>query len=619
MSSGERRILLVGLTDADRACLLDAIRQEAGSGQPVLALSGLEEAVQELSLDGDVASVIVGGGAAVGGWPQVGIELRRMAPQAALVAVTGADAGPQWDDVIAPHERDPAVLMRVVRAAFSIASAKASLVRWAMRDPLTDLLNRRGLERVLLRQAGEQERGLGPAAALLVDCDDFKAVNDRFGLTTGDEVLRALAAVLTRSVRGSDTVARVGGDEFVVVLPGTRTWEAVEIAERIRVAAHLPLPDGDALSVSIGVRRLAPGMTSIRELMGATQDALRESKVEGKDQVRVVDEDGERSAVVRSLPPDFSDDPALPAGTVLFEFTTVPVRDLRTDTDVAWVLRPSLAREAQLAVAAHRASRASWDLRWFERALAEAGAAPVPVHVGLYPRTVRRLGAAAVRERIPPQLPLERVTLTFDDQFLTGDPGPLADALAPLVADGLTVCLELSDLGRTCLEALVLLRPARARLAPALTDGLSPARVRRIGLGRFVRVARSLGIELVAAPLDEADARILRDLGVHLFEGAPLAPPGARPGDVPRRIGTGSRVSASTTRTSPAAAGGVVVAADAQPAVVAGELVRRAAARQRRAARRSPRRTAAARTGTSARSSPARARRWCAARTSSRA
>ncbi len=99
-------------------------------------------------------------------------------------------------------------------------------------DPLTDVLNRRGFERELRRSLAYDKRYGTSAALVYVDLDGFKPVNDRHGHAAGDAVLKAVAAALTRNVRASDVVARVGGDEFAVLL-----WNVGGAAAAAKAAA----------------------------------------------------------------------------------------------------------------------------------------------------------------------------------------------------------------------------------------------------------------------------------------------------------------------------------------------------------------------------------------------
>jgi diguanylate cyclase (GGDEF)-like protein len=129
-------------------------------------------------------------------------------------------------------------------------------------DPLTDVLNRRGFERELKRSLAYAKRYGTSAALIYVDLDGFKPVNDRHGHTAGDAVLRAVAAALTRSVRASDVVARVGGDEFALLL-----WNVRDAAAAVKAAA---LEDAVyATPVQWGSSTLVVGASAGVALLGA--------------------------------------------------------------------------------------------------------------------------------------------------------------------------------------------------------------------------------------------------------------------------------------------------------------------------------------------------------------
>ena len=105
-------------------------------------------------------------------------------------------------------------------------------------DPLTDILNRRGFERELKRSLAYVKRYGTSAALLYVDLDDFKPVNDRHGHAAGDAVLKAIAAALVRNVRASDVVARIGGDEFAVLLWNVSGPDAAAKAAALEAAVY---------------------------------------------------------------------------------------------------------------------------------------------------------------------------------------------------------------------------------------------------------------------------------------------------------------------------------------------------------------------------------------------
>ena len=108
-------------------------------------------------------------------------------------------------------------------------------LKWlAVRDPLTDLLNRRIMESVLKREFKRAQRYRSPLSLAFIDLDDFKTINDRYNHECGDALLKYVAGQLTEITRDSDVVARYGGDEFVIILPGIPAQEALKLLQRLQ-------------------------------------------------------------------------------------------------------------------------------------------------------------------------------------------------------------------------------------------------------------------------------------------------------------------------------------------------------------------------------------------------
>ncbi len=144
------------------------------------------------------------------------------------------------------------------------------LKQWASRDGLTGLWNRERLVEELERVLGEGRRRDDRAASLLyVDLDAFKAVNDSRGHAAGDELLRAIARGLEGSVRYTDTVARIGGDEFAVLLPGTTSAQAGRVAEKVAAAVSAVWPPGLGGGASVGVAAVEAGDRSAADVLAA--------------------------------------------------------------------------------------------------------------------------------------------------------------------------------------------------------------------------------------------------------------------------------------------------------------------------------------------------------------
>jgi diguanylate cyclase (GGDEF)-like protein len=159
-------------------------------------------------------------------------------------------------------------------------------------DPLTRLLNRRGLEDALLVSMAQAARRGLPTAAIMVDIDHLKQVNDSFGQEVGDHLLRQVAEILSRLSRSSDVVARTGGEEFLLVLPETDMDSARLLAERIRAAiGERPLVvDSQRIGItaSLGVACIV-GHLTLDDLTLEANRAMYLAKRGGRNRVASVE------------------------------------------------------------------------------------------------------------------------------------------------------------------------------------------------------------------------------------------------------------------------------------------------------------------------------------------
>lgn len=167
-------------------------------------------------------------------------------------------------------------------------------LRLAMFDPLTGIHNRR-YATIHLNAVAERAKAEGEEFAVMVlDIDRFKTVNDRFGHAAGDAVLVEVAARLSANLRASDILARIGGEEFLAVLPGTELPLAQTVAERLCRAIEsdpILLPDGRSLSVTISIGMTTSGRASsapVAALVDQADRALMHSKTHGRNQVTIV-------------------------------------------------------------------------------------------------------------------------------------------------------------------------------------------------------------------------------------------------------------------------------------------------------------------------------------------
>lgn len=179
------------------------------------------------------------------------------------------------------------IFMLVSDRAVSAHKAAASI------DPLTGLFNRRGFSEATARMIEREEKAGRPVTVLIFDIDHFKSINDRFGHPTGDEILKMFSCVVTNSLRITDLVGRIGGEEFAALLPCSAE-EAVQVADRVREAFEtcgvaiddVPLET----TVSIGVSGGPPG-TELDVLLASADTALYRAKRGGRNRVDVATEE----------------------------------------------------------------------------------------------------------------------------------------------------------------------------------------------------------------------------------------------------------------------------------------------------------------------------------------
>jgi diguanylate cyclase (GGDEF)-like protein len=166
-----------------------------------------------------------------------------------------------------------------------IRDLQSKLLALSITDPLTGALNRRHMQDRLLDALQASRRGGGPATILIIDIDHFKRVNDEHGHEAGDGVLKGIVAVISERARRIDLLFRMGGEEFLLLLPATAETQAVTLAEELResIAAALLL-EGRRVTVSIGVGELSPDDT-VHTWIKRADDALYAAKNAGRNRV----------------------------------------------------------------------------------------------------------------------------------------------------------------------------------------------------------------------------------------------------------------------------------------------------------------------------------------------
>ena len=215
-----------------------------------------------------------------------GAKVRRATPRP--TARRGAAEHATVGAAVAGHADPVRLAAEVVRLESELAAMReriAELEAHVERDPLTGIMNRRGFARELARVAAHVRRYGGNAALIYLDLDRFKPVNDRHGHAAGDAVLKAVATALVGWVRASDAVARVGGDEFAVLLWNLSAQAARNKADALeRAIATMAVAWGEQrlmVGATAGVAELAVE-TNVEDLVAGADAAMYERKRQAK-------------------------------------------------------------------------------------------------------------------------------------------------------------------------------------------------------------------------------------------------------------------------------------------------------------------------------------------------
>jgi diguanylate cyclase (GGDEF)-like protein len=245
------------------------------------------------------ATIVASGGATSALLPWMAIGVTTLS---ARFATRGLVLGVLWTTLITVAAAlgrnahavadDPTALVMALATIFSVALLTTALMRSellhrteAAVDTLTGLFNRHALERRAPELVEQAQLTGAPIAVIVGDVDHFKRINDEHGHAAGDDVLRAVAEVLNETVRSFDLVYRYGGEEFVVLLPGTDVDDAVAVAERLRAAVADARPAGLELTMSFGVASSGRAGVEFDRLFRAADDLLYEAKVNGRNRV----------------------------------------------------------------------------------------------------------------------------------------------------------------------------------------------------------------------------------------------------------------------------------------------------------------------------------------------
>ncbi|HKH40763.1 MAG TPA: EAL domain-containing protein [Solirubrobacterales bacterium] len=407
---------------------------------------------------------------------------------------------------------------------------QSALQSRAETDSLTGLTNHRGFQQALrgeLRAAGAKR---GTVSLVVIDLDDFKTINERHGHPFGDRVLQGVGAQLRESIRAGDTVARMGGEEFALILPGTDADVAQEIAEGIRIAIGQLAPTGSELTCSVGVAVYPFDAESAASVLQLAEGAPYWAKRSGKSRTRRFDPDHvrlsgdapqrseiERILRERAIEPVFQPVASLTTGRLLGYEALARFPDSPERPPSTWFAQANACGLGpQLEAAAIQAAL-------------EAPGRPPGTHLAVNV-SPSALSTDVVRSVLSDDLSGIVIELTEHEVYV-GD-SLLADTLADLRERGARIAIDDAGAGYAGLKQVMWVRPDIVKLDLDLTRAIHSDPVRMALVESLVRFARRVGATVCAEGIEQHDdIQALANLDVPWGQGYALgrpAPPWSR-------------------------------------------------------------------------------------------
>jgi diguanylate cyclase (GGDEF)-like protein len=436
------------------------------------------------------------------------------------------------------------VLLRTIRFGVErhalkqqLARANASLERLSLMDPVTELFNRRGLQEILSHELQRAHRKHSELLVLLIDLDDFKKINNALGHSAGDVVLKEVSQKLKSSLRATDYVGRVGGDEFMVFLPDTRFAEGMHIAEKIRMAIATTIVSMSSINnfkVTASLGLINAGMVSVpgssdplNDLISNIHLLLRQRPKSIKNHVVCDDQYTNHDTAV-----DISE---RLLGDEKFYAMMQPIFKLTDQTETACeLLTRSLVKGFEMPddffrVALESNVLAKVDYQCLKACIQSAALLPrgAHCHVNLFPSTLINLPMHNFLELFS-SVPERNFCIEISEQQIIGDPSYLREPVTRLRKAGVLIAIDDLGFGKSCLESLILLEPDVVKIDKRCVTGAAgnPSLVR--SLKRLVKMAKSLESEVIAEGIEtEQDLQLLKDLGVKFGQGYYLSKPKA--------------------------------------------------------------------------------------------
>ena len=469
-------------------------------------------------------------------------RMSQAAADAPIVVMTGLDdeamarkalqAGAQ--DYLVKGQVQRQALLKALRFALerhqSRRSSLEELEQWALKDSFTGLLNRRGLQKAFLEEIAAPDFTGSNLFALLVGLDNFKAVLDTFGRASGDTVLRETAKKIKACLPPKAQAAWLQGDEFLILLPGTRADEAAFTAEKIRsTIAESPVPwSSEAIHLSCGVGAVLVPQTvsTLNELLSHTHFVLAQSKAGSKNKISYSWDFGGSGAEIPETSLRGGTEEAVSSR---FFVSSQPIYRLSDNrqTGLEFFIRtnfPGFEKPRdffRLCLQTNIVSLMDYQSFRVCADFSRSTPAHLNCHFNLFPRTLADIPVSLLLECLSGTRPYPHFCVEVNEERIMGDPAYLVTPLQELKRAGVKIALDEVGFGHSSMESLLLLEPNIIKVAKTFVKDIEKSRPKARALKRFLKVAESLGAEVIVEGIQrESELEALRDLGVPYGQGS---------------------------------------------------------------------------------------------------
>ncbi len=418
-----------------------------------------------------------------------------------------------------------------------LKATSAKLERLATIDQLTGIMNRGGLQQLLGQRQNEILRKGSEHVAILMDLDNFKKINNAFGHAAGDIVLREVSENLKHHLRREDYIARIGGDEFLIILSDTKPSHGILVAEKIRLAindAVIVFASGPLrITASFSVGTIPLDLSSPDELVVKMQFILRENKKggvhnrifcekklqkyhdAGKDILSKIVHHMQAGTLIRSVKQPIYH---LPSHEITgYEFLTrLTIGDFQMADEFF-----QLVMEANILTLV--------DHHCYRAALAASLQTPGhDCHLNLFPSTILAVGADRLIDDIPPANRNNdtRYCIELSEKQIIGNPSYLAESVKALKHAGIHFGIDDIGYGNSCLENIIHLEPDFIKIDRKCLVGIETNPEALKYYKRLLSVAAGLDIKVVAEGIEkQVELDVLKTLGVQYGQGYFLGRP----------------------------------------------------------------------------------------------